>query len=160
MRGRKPDPKAPARGTAKQRKKTEIVPAAYSHAFPMQAAANIPTPPSLPKEAHELWRGMCVEIARHELRPGDLPLVEQLCVAALRHRQAAAYVKKHGLIVDTEFGPVRNPMLTLEQQSANLYLKLANSLGLSPEARVRLDLMQIAGQSLLASLKAELDGTG
>ena len=54
-------------------------------------------------------------------------------------------------------------LLTLETLAdldtpLSLYLKLANALGLSPEARVRLDLMQIAGQSLLATLKAELDG--
>jgi len=157
-RGRKPSPKAKRQGTARQRKSTEIVPVEYSSAFPVKAAAQIDPPPSLPEEARGLWRSMCVEVARHELRAGDLPLVEQLCIAAYRHRQAALYVQKHGLIVDTEFGPVRNPMLALEQQSAHLYLKLAATLGLSPEARIRLDLMQITGQSLLASLKAELDG--
>ena len=157
-RGRTPSPKAKRQGTARQRKSTDIVPVEYSSAFPMAAAAQIDPPPSLPKEAHGLWHSMCAEVARHELRTGDLPLVEQLCVAAYRHREAALYVQKHGLIVDTEFGPARNPMLTLEQQSANLYIKLADKLGLSPEARIRLDLMQITGQSLLASLKAELDG--
>jgi P27 family predicted phage terminase small subunit len=157
-RGRKPSPKAQRQGTAKSRKKTEIVPVEYSQAFPLKAAANIPAPSSLPEEAHDLWRVICTEVARHELRQGDMPLVEQLCVAAYRHRQAALYINKHGLIVETEFGTARNPMLSVERESANLYLKLANALGLSPEARVRLDLMQIAGQSLLATLKAELDG--
>lgn len=157
MRGRKADPKAKRDGTARHRKATDIAPPELSQAFTQQAAVNIPLPASLPDEAGEVWQHFCAELARHELRPTDLPMLEMCVVAAVRHAQASAHIKEHGLFLDTPFGPMKNPHLTIEKDSAATYLKLSAALGLSPEARIRLDLMQVAGQSLLHTLAKELD---
>jgi P27 family predicted phage terminase small subunit len=127
--------------------------------------AQIPPPTQLPKtqQVLALWRTILSEVARHELRAGDLPLIEALCVAKYRHHAAGNYIRKHGMVVQTPFGPAKNPMLKEERDQAALYDKIAQRLGLSPESRVRLDLMQVAGATLLSSLKKTMqelvDGT-
>ena len=170
MRGRKPDPKAKQRGTARHRKDTEIVPLEYSDAISPAAALQIPPPKVLPATAavKRLWRDILQEVARHELRVGDLPLVESVCVAAYRKGQAGADVKKNGiwleqvLFCNEETGEavvrrVKNPMLKEERDQAMLHDRLCQRLGLSPESRIRLNLMQVAGLTLGAQLGKELD---
>jgi P27 family predicted phage terminase small subunit len=169
MRGRKPDPGAARRGTARHRKTTEITPFEHSGAITPERASELRPPRSVPqtKAVKELWRMLLAEIARHELRAGDLPLVEAMFTAKVRHSQAGAHVKKYGLMAEqvlyvTEDGvpvvrQVVNPMLRVERDQAMLYDRLAQRLGLSPEARIRLDLMQIAGATLLGSLKKSLE---
>ena len=176
MKGRKPDPKAARRGTARHRKSTEIAPVEISGAIAADTVGAIRPPRSVPqtKVVKELWRVLLAEVARHELRAGDLPLLEAMFVAKVRHAQAGAYVRKHGPIIHIEeppeydelgqlvrpavtIGPMRNPMLKEERDQAALYDRLAQRFGLSPEARIRLDLMQIAGASLLGSLRQSLD---
>lgn len=176
MRGRKPDPKAADRGTARHRKSTEIAPVEYSGAITSQQAWQLRPPSAVPqtKAVKQLWHTILQEVARHELRAGDMPLIEAMFVAKVRHAQAGAYIKKHGAIIHeikpAEFdecgnelqpclviGPMKNPMLKEERDQAMLYDRLAQRLGLSPESRIRLDLMQIAGASLLGSLRKSLD---
>lgn len=82
----------------------------------------------------------------------DLPLVEMLVMAAHRHRQARAIIGKIDLLVNGERGPMLNPLLRIEKEAAATYLRLAETLGLSPAARARLGLMHIAGQSLLVDI--------
>ena len=181
MKGRKPSAAAARRGTANERKPTAIAPLEYSGAIAAPHAALVPLPRQLPrtKAVKALWCTILQEVARHELRDGDLPLIEALCVAKVRHAQAGAYVKKFGLIIERPavfdedgnciqeaVGPVKNPLLKEERDQAMLYDRLAQRLGLSPESRIRLNLMQIAGATLLGSLRrsmneavdAELDG--
>lgn len=178
MKGRKPDPKAARRGTSHHGvvKRETPAPAPYSGAIVPQDALRIPPPRQLPrtKAVKELWAAILQEVARHELRVGDLPLIEALCVAKYRHAEAGAYIRKHGAVIfeevpakfdeygnlvtpATTIGPLKNPMLKEERDQAVLYDRLAQRLGLSPESRIRMDLMQVAGASLLVSLRKELD---
>lgn len=115
-------------------------------------AGEIEPPPSLEEGAHELWHRACKELAGQGLREADLPLVEMMVTAAYRHRQAQAIVAELGLLVKGRSGPVANPMLKVEKETAATYLRLAETLGLSPAARARLGLMHIAGQSLLVDI--------
>ncbi|MGO8684168.1 MAG: P27 family phage terminase small subunit [Thermoleophilia bacterium] len=160
MRGRKPDPAAVRRGTAHVRKSMQLLPAGYGGALTVGGCAEIPLPREMPrtKAAKTLWQTMLAAVARSELRPEDLPLVEACCLAKYRHAEAGAFVKKWGLMV--KGGPdgiKRNPMLEEERQQALLYDRLAQRLGLSPEARIRLNLIQIAGTTMLGSLRRRLD---
>jgi P27 family predicted phage terminase small subunit len=176
VKGRKPDPGAARRGTARHRKSTDIVPVELSGAIAGEQTALIRPPRTVPqtKAVKELWQVLLGEVARHELRAGDLPLLEAMFVAKVRHAQAGAYVRKHGPIIHIEeppeydetgqlvrpavtIGPMKNPMLKEERDQAALYDRIAQRFGLSPEARIRLDLMQIAGASLLGSLRKSLD---
>jgi len=160
MRGRKPDPKAAKRGTAHDRKKTDIAPAEVSGAVLPESAASIPLPPQIPgnhKRMKALWRILIGEVSRHELRQGDLMTLEQCIVAKYRAVRAGEIIKRDGMMVKDRFGePKPHPMLAEERQQAILCDRLSQRLGLSPEARVRLDLMQIAGANLGASFAKQL----
>jgi P27 family predicted phage terminase small subunit len=147
-KGRPPDPGRAKRGTGHRplpgkAKPAEVVPT---------AGLDLTPPPSIPAEAHELWHRACAELAGKGLCEADLPLVEMLVVAAHRNRQARAIVGKIDLLVKGEKGPVVNPLLKVEKDTAATYLRLAETLGLSPAARARLGLMHIAGQSLLVDI--------
>ena len=161
MKGRKPDPEAAAHGTSHHGAKTAVLaPVEYTGAVTVANAAEWPLPAAMPrsKVAKALWQGLVCEVARHELRTGDLPLAQACCVAAWRWREAGLFVKKWGPMVKDNFGGVKpNPMLGEERAQAILYDRLAQRLGLSPEARVRLNLMQIAGATLLGSLRKSIE---
>ena len=179
MKGRT-DPRAAKRGTAAKREPTEIAPVEYSGAITVAQAALLPVPRNLPKTkaVRALFRTICCEVARFELREGDLPLVEALCTAKVRHSQAGAYVRKYGIMIehppiwDTETdgdgqehrvlifpgaAPTKNPMLKEEREQAVTFDRIAARLGLSPESRIRLNLMQVAGATMLGSLRKALD---
>ena len=160
MRGRKPDPDATRRGTAHHgAKPAELLPAEWSGALTSAQARLLPLPKGLPrtKALRSLWQTLLSEIARTELRAGDLPLVEDLMVAAYRRTQATLLVTKLGLLVKGPRGPVKNPMLKEERDWIATYDRLAQRLGLSVESRVRLRLMEITGSSMLATLAREAE---
>ena len=160
MRGRKPDPDAARRGTAHHgAKPAEPLPAEWSGALTPAQAMSLPLPKGLPrtKALRSLWQTLLCEIARTELRAGDLPLVEDLMVAAYRRTQASLLVAKLGLLVKGPRGPVKNPMLKEERDWMMTYDRLAQRLGLSVESRVRLRLMEITGSSMLATLAREAE---
>lgn len=147
-KGRPPDPRRQKAGSGHRplpgkAAPVEIVPA---------DAFDLSPPQSIPAQAHEIWRRACTELEGKGLREADLPLVEMLVVAAHRNRQARALVAKLDLLVKGVAGPVVNPLLKIEKDTAATYLRLAETLGLSPAARVRLGLMRVAGQSLLVDI--------
>lgn len=159
MKGRKPDAAAAKRGTARQRKSVELAPPEHQSVVSAATSATLPPPRQIPrtKAVKALWTMLLREVAVHELREGDLPLLEALCVAKVRHSAAGMMIRRDGMMVDTPFGPVKHPMLKVEHDEAVLYDRLAQRLGLSPESRVRLNLMQVAGATLLGSLKKTID---
>lgn len=117
-------------------------------------------PATLPAEAITIWQAAVDDLGQL-LQPAHLPLVEMLAVSVARHRQAQAVIDSEGIIVDDGHGPKTHPAVRIERDSAMLCLRLAEQLGLSPSARVRLGLMQVMGQSLLQiseRLDAELAG--
>ncbi len=148
MKGRPPDPGREKRGTGHRplpgkAKPVEVLPARGLELAP---------PATIPAEAHELWTRAVDELLPRGLNAGDLPLVEMLVVAAHRHRQARAVVDKIGVLAKGDKGPIVNPMLKVEKDTAATYLRLAETLGLSPAARARLGFIHIAGQSLLVDI--------
>jgi P27 family predicted phage terminase small subunit len=93
------------------------------------------------------------------MRPADLEGVRLMAIAAYRHRQAAARIDSEGLVVSNAAGsPIANPAVKIEKDSAATFLRLAEQYGLTLAARLRLGLMQLAGESMLASLDRDLDG--
>lgn len=147
-KGRPPDPKRQKSGTGHRPLPGKKPPVEVVTTTGLQLAP----PESVPDEAYELWHRACQELAGQGLRDADLPLVEMLVLAAHRNRQARAVIAKLGLLVKGDKGPVTNPMLKVEKETAATYLRLAETLGLSPAARARLGLMHIAGQSLLVDI--------
>ena len=113
-----------------------------------------PPPESLPEPVREEWRLVCEDLLPRGLREADLPLVEMLCATIHRHRRARAHIERYGELV-TYRGvarPIANPMLRVERDTMLAYVRLAETLGLSPAARVRLGFLALAGQSLLVGL--------
>jgi P27 family predicted phage terminase small subunit len=97
------------------------------------------------------------ELTNQGLRDGDLEAVRMLCLAAHRHREAGALIHRYGMLVDGPKGPIVNPMIRVERDSARLYAQLADAFGLTLSSRLRLGLIQLAGQSLLKALNDDLD---
>jgi len=152
MKGRPPDPKRKKRGTghrplAGQRPPLELT----------VPSLEPPEPPAtLPPEGRETWRLVTSDLVQRGLVAADLPLVEMLVKAAVRSWQAGEQIAREGVSITrasaTDEYTTLNPMLKLEKDSAATYLRLAETLGLSPAARVRLGLMQVAGQSMLLTI--------
>jgi len=146
-------------GTAHEAPKTQVAPAILTGALTIEQAAALPLPCSLPhtKAVKNLWRTITTDAAAHDLRPGDVPILEMLLVATFRHQQAGQIVQKVGAMVKSTYGPMPNPMLAEERHQAALADRLAQRFALSPEARVRLDLLNVSGQMMLQTLNARLD---
>ncbi len=114
-------------------------------------------PESLPAGAHAMWDAAIWELCSlRTLHASDLPLVEMMVTAAYRHAQARAQIDALGILVKGQRGPMLNPLLRVERDEAATYLRLAETLGLTPVARLRLGLITLAGASLLAGIDAEL----
>jgi P27 family predicted phage terminase small subunit len=148
MKGRPPDPKRARRGTGHR-------PLA-GHRPPLELtvpALDLPEPPAmLPPEGRETWRLVTGDLVQRGLVQADLPLVEMLVMAFVRSRQARAEIAKTSVLLSYEGRALAHPMLRVEKDTAATYLRLAETLGLSPAARVRLGLMQAAGQSILLTI--------
>jgi P27 family predicted phage terminase small subunit len=105
-----------------------------------------------------MWRVAVDELcALRTLHESDLSLVEMMVMAAYRHRQAQAHIEQLGMLVKGSRGPMVNPLLKTERDEAATYLHLAETLGLTPVARLRLGLISLSGQSILAAIDAELE---
>lgn len=116
-------------------------------------------PESIPEEARPIWDTAIAELYPRGVRDADLEAVRMLVMAAYRHRQASDFVNKYGLMIEGPLNSViPNPMLKVEKDTAATYLRLAEAFGLSLAARLRLGLMQLAGESILTSLNKDLDG--
>lgn len=144
--------KAPKKRASKSKAVVKAEPAPLVPVDPYAPPADLPEP------IHDMWRTVVDELAARGLRQSDLEGVRMMCMAAYRSRQAAAFIEQWGLMVETERGPVPNPMLRVEKDQAATFLRYSEAFGLTLSARLRLGLMQLAGQSLLASLNDDLDG--
>lgn len=146
-------------GTAHESPKTEIAPALVTGALTVEQAAELPLSTGLPhtKANKDAWRVIVMDCATRGLRAADVAVLEMFMIAKYRHRQAGQVVKKYGLMVKGNYGPVPNPMLAEERHQAALADRLAQRFALSPEARVRLDLLNVSGQMMLQTLNARLD---
>jgi P27 family predicted phage terminase small subunit len=155
-----PDRSATRRATGHHgRKAAELLPLELSGAYTAETVHRLRPPRSLPKTkaVRDLWHTILAEVARHELRAGDLPLVEALVTAICRHRQAGEHIKRHGIVVETEYGPQANPFLKQERDAAVLVDRLAAHFGLTPESRIRLSLEQVAGLSMLETIRRKVE---
>jgi P27 family predicted phage terminase small subunit len=109
---------------------------------------------------HALWREVCEELAPRGLRPAHLPLIEMLVTAIVRNREARAKLAEGSavLVWGDKDNPrfATNPWVKIEKDTAATYLRLAETLGLTPAALARLGLMQVAGQSILVTIAREV----
>lgn len=160
MKGRPADPTRARRRTGNRPQPGEARPPRALAALPAprDEADPLAPPEDLPPAAAAVWEQAVAELEPKGLRPADLEAVRLMCVAACRARQAAAELDKYGLLVKGERGPMVNPMARLERDATMTYLRLAEQFGLTLASRMRLGLMVLAGESLVAELNRDLDG--
>jgi len=155
-RGRKPDPGAEKRGTRK-RPTTSRAPS-QALAMPDELALTRPAAPDdLDPALVPIWDAIMDDLGSRGANPSafravDAVLVRTLVDAIGLHQQATAKIAATGLLVKSRLGePIVNPLVRVQKDAAATILRLTDSLGLNPAARVRLGVMQLAGQSILAA---------
>jgi P27 family predicted phage terminase small subunit len=154
-KGRPVDPTAAKRGTSHRSEAVKPPEGLAVAAVPLEES--LQPPEGLPEAAHILWRVAVEELCSlRTLHASDLPLLEMMVTSAYRHRQASVQIDALGILVKGQRGPMVNPLLKVERDEAATYLRLAETLGLTPVARLRLGLIKLAGASLLAGIDAEL----
>lgn len=114
-------------------------------------------PEYLPEEAQVMFRTIVQELQPRGLREADLEAVAMLCHSAWIHQEATRNIATQGLIVKGTRGPMVNPLVKVARDEAANYLRLSEAFGLTLGSRLRLGLMQLTGESILASLNRELD---
>lgn len=162
-RGRKPDPTRERRGTGNRRKAGDPAPAEQAldrvlSAVPDAPKQTWPDPPEyLPEADHGTWHRVMGELWPRGLRESDLSGVVMLVTAASEHREASEAIAQSGLVIRNDKGqPVANPYVKIRKDAAATYTRLADQFGLTIAARLRLGLIQLAGQSILQSLDSDI----
>lgn len=156
MAGRPADPTRARRQTGNRPKPGEAKPKA--EVVVAQVVPGLPAAPAgLPTAAVPLWETMVGELWARGVKDADLEGVRMMVMAGFRNRQAAAAVDEYGLIVEGPKGPMVNPAVKVEKETAATFIRFAEAFGLTLAARLRLGLMQLAGESLLQGLMKDLD---
>lgn len=162
-KGRPPDPARARRGTGNRPKPGEakkvkpLVPVIGSAVAVSEA---FPPPADLPEAVHEVWRAAVADLGgANHMRDSFIPTLAAYCQAVYVHAQASANIAQYGVLVRGQNGvPAANPLLKIQKDAAATMLRYAETLGLTPAARIRVGLMEVTGMSLLAGINATLDG--
>lgn len=156
-KGRPPDPNRARRGTGNRALPGEKKAQEVAIVRTEEQQRSITTPPDdLSDGAKAIYQMVATELEGRGLRPSDLSAVRMLAITADRYNAVVAEVERTGLVILGNRGPTVNPLIKVERDLAATYLRLADALGVTPTARVRLGLMTLAGQSLVAQLNDDL----
>lgn len=162
-KGRPRDPARARRQTGHRRKPDEAPKPAPANVLTLAAPAGVrrfDPPAHLTDEGKEVWNNLLGTLGADagHLTPADTFGLEALVRQYLRMREAGRLVDEYGLVSRTLTGDVRvTPFLRAERDATIAFLRLAEQYGLTIASRLRLGLMQLAGQSLLQALNADLD---
>lgn len=151
-RARRPTGNRPKPGEAK--KARPVLPVAVA---PIESFA---PPASIPADVHDVWRAIVSDLGgANHMRESFVPALTAYCQAVHVHALASANIQQFGVLVKGQHGqPVPNPLIRVQKDAAATMLRYAETLGLTPAARIRLGLMEITGMSLLSTLNASIDG--
>ena len=141
----KPDPVAKNRGRGRKTKTTAITPAVTDALAITEATVDIPA--NVPAEAHDIYRFAIVAVLARGGRAEDIEAVTLMCQHAAYARRAAAAIESDGMTPE---------LLKIHKEQSARYMSIANEYGLTLASRLRLGLMQLAGQSVLADIDHEL----
>lgn len=162
-RGRPADPTRAKRGTGNrpQAGEAKVAKTAPTDLVVVETPASpgIPDAPAdFTPEAQAMYRRVVAELAPKGLREADLEAVAMMCYSASVHYEARRMVAEQGVLVAGPKGTmIVNPLIKVARDEANTYLRLANEFGLTLAARLRLGLMQLAGESMLEAMSKDLD---
>jgi P27 family predicted phage terminase small subunit len=122
------------------------------------AAPMFAMPEALPEEAQAMYQRVVDELAPRGLREADMEALAMMVHSAYVHQLARAFIARHGVMLLQNGRVTVNPAVKVARDEAQNYLRIAQEYGLTLAARLRLGLMQLAGESILASLNRDLDG--
>lgn len=107
---------------------------------PQYAAIDIPAPPPwLAPLATEKWHELAPQLAGTRVLTGvDLHNLEMFCQAYSRWRDAEDIVRRTGVVVETPFGPKKNPACTIINETGRQLASFGSLLGLDPSSRTRI----------------------
>lgn len=158
-KGRPADPSRARRGTGNRPKPGEAKPAAKAPLIQVAPIESFAPPANLPAEVHDVWRSIVADLGgSNHMRESFEPSLAAYCQAVYLHAQASAQIVKYGILVNGTNGPMPNPLIKVQKDAAATMLRYAETLGLTPAARIRLGLMEITGMSLLSTLNQAIDG--
>lgn len=102
---------------------------------------NIEPPEWLEPLAVEMWQRVVPELLANDLLTlGDMHNVEAFCMAYAMWREAQEHIKLHGVVLtNPESGTVlKNPAVTVVNETARQLVQFGSLLGLDPSSRSRL----------------------
>lgn len=102
---------------------------------------NIEPPEWLEPLAVEMWQRVVPELLANDLLTfGDMHNVEAFCMAYAMWREAQEHIKLHGVVLtNPESGAVlKNPAVTVVNETARQLVQFGSLLGLDPSSRSRL----------------------
>lgn len=157
-KGRPASPASAKRGTA-NRPKTVKPPVTVPGTEVAQVLDPYPPPATLPEEVHQVWRSIVSDLGgANHMRDSFLPALTAYCESVYLHAAASENIHEFGVLVKGQNGPMPNPLIKVQKDAAATMLRYAETLGLTPAARIRVGLMEVTGMSLLAGLGQALDG--
>lgn len=90
-------------------------------------------------QAVVMWKSIVPELLRRKiLKLTDMHNVEMFCMAYHNLREAQHEVVSYGVTIQTESGRIKNPALTVVNESSKQIASFGAMLGLDPASRTRL----------------------
>ena len=156
-----PKPRAPRKSRAKPSTDVEVLEGeVVGQVEPTVELDPFRAPDSLPWQVRGIWDIAVADLGGSgRMREAYLPQLIAYCEAVYLHKRASTALQDDDLTVFGAMGGrTVNPLIRIQKDAALVMLRFADSLGLTPTARMRLALEEVVGMSILQSLKSELDG--
>jgi len=105
-------------------------------------------PESMDPEVAAIWNHTIRElIAMKTVTAADRDTLICYCEAVVNHRRASEMIHETDVIIKGDHGgPVRNPALSVQRDSATLIRQFAQEFGLTPSGRTRISAMEAGGR--------------
>lgn len=102
-------------------------------------------PVHLTAEEQRLWADVVASLPLGLLTRADEGALERYAVAWSRFRETQIKIRQTGVLVQSSWGPIRNPLLIVQERAAMEMNRAGAELGLSPAARSRMTAPDTAG---------------
>lgn len=156
----------PTAGPKTGRPKTAAKPKSQALAPVSNGLATTAAPADLPDQAKDAWDIFLAEmVGNRHVREADLPLLKAYVMSVFEHEDASKSIIELGTMVKvtryTSAGEpyeaiIPNPALKIRHQAATQMRYYSDLLGLNPVARIRQNLAEVAGQSMLLDIRDRL----
>lgn len=115
---------------------------------------NIKPPSDLTTNAKKMWNFIINEMPEELFKTVDLGELKTYCIAFDLHAQAYAKIKEQGLLVKSPVQGVlvQNAYLPILNKQAEMMIKCASNLGLTPTARAKLQLPEKKEKNIFEDL--------